>query len=73
MPASGHEEYRGYDIALLRQWSQWCARISPKRADLPLVSSSTLRTLAPRKTGALAEARKRIDRMLASDVWNSAP
>jgi hypothetical protein len=38
--------YRGYDIVPNRQWSQWCVSVYTTRADLPLFSRSTLRTLA---------------------------
>jgi hypothetical protein len=59
-------QYRGYDIVPRRQWSQWCVSVYPTRADLPILSRSTLRTLTPRKEEALAEARKRIDRILSN-------
>jgi hypothetical protein len=57
--------YRGYEIVPTRQWASWCASIYPMRADLPLISRSTLRTLAPRKEKAVAEAKQKIDRVLA--------
>jgi hypothetical protein len=44
--------YRGYEIVPTRQWASWCASIYPMRADLPLISRSTL---APRKEKAVAE------------------
>jgi hypothetical protein len=53
--------YRGYDIVPQRQWSQW---IYATRADLPLFSGSTLRTLTPQKEDAVAEAKQSIDRIL---------
>ena len=56
--------YRGYDIVPDRQWSQWCVSIYATRADLPLLSRSTLRTLAFRKEEAVAEAKQCIDRVL---------
>ena len=56
--------YRGYDIVPDRQWSQWCVSIYATRADLPLISRSTLRTLAFRKEEAVAEAKQCIDRLL---------
>jgi hypothetical protein len=56
--------YRGYEIPL-RQWSSWCVSIYSTRADLPLISRSTLRTLAPWKEKAVAEAKQKIDRVLA--------
>jgi hypothetical protein len=57
--------YRGYEIVPTRQWASWCASIYPMRADLPVISRSTLRTLAPRKEKAVAEAKQKIDRVLA--------
>jgi hypothetical protein len=58
-------KYRGYEIVPHRQWSQWCVSVYATRADLPLLTSSTLRTLAPRKEEAVAEAKQRIDRILS--------
>ena len=55
--------YRGYDIVPNRQWSQWCVSVYTTRADLPLFSRSTLRTLALRKEEAVAEAKQCIDRL----------
>ena len=57
--------YRGYEIVPTRQWASWCVSIYTTRADLPLISRSTLRTLAPRKEEAVAEAKKKIDCVLA--------
>jgi hypothetical protein len=58
--------YRGYEIVPTRQWASWCVSIYATRADLPLISRSTLRTLAPRKEEAVAKAKQKIDRVLAS-------
>ena len=60
--------YRGYEIVATRQWANWCASIYTTRSDLPLVARSTLRTLAQRKEGAVAEAKQKIDRVLAREV-----
>jgi hypothetical protein len=57
--------YRGYEIVPQRQWASWCAGIYATRADLPLMSQSTLRTLAPRKEEAVAEAKHSVDEALA--------
>jgi hypothetical protein len=57
--------YRGYEIVTMRQWSQWCVSVYPTRADLPILSSSTLPTLRRRKDEALEEAKRRIDHMLS--------
>ena len=56
--------YRGYDIVSDRQWSRGCVSVYATRADLPLFSRSTLRTLALRKEEAVAEAKQCIDRLL---------
>jgi hypothetical protein len=65
MTATHTYHYRGYEIVPTRQWASWCASIYPMRADLPLISRTTLRTLAPRKEKAVAEAKQKIDRVLA--------
>ena len=46
--------YRGYEIVPQRQWANWCAGIYATRANLPLMSHSTLQTLAPRMEEAVA-------------------
>ena len=56
--------YRGYEIVPQRQWASWSAGIYATRADLPLMSQSTLRTLAPRMEEAVAEAKHSIDEAL---------
>jgi len=58
-------QYRGYEIVPKRQWSSWCVGVYPTRADLPILTRSTLRTLAPRKADAVAEAKQTIDRILS--------
>jgi hypothetical protein len=55
--------YRG-DIVPDRQWSKWCVSVYATRADLPLFSRSTLRTLAFRKEEAVAAAKQCIDQLL---------
>jgi len=57
--------YRGYEIVPKRQWSSWCVGVYPTRPDLPILTQSTLRTLAPRKSDAVAEAKRTIDRILS--------
>jgi hypothetical protein len=58
-------QYRGYDIVPMWQWSSWCTGIYASRPDLPIVSRSTLSTMAPQKEEAVAEAKHRIDQLLA--------
>ena len=57
--------YRGYEIVPQHQWASWCAGIYATRANLPLMSHSTLQTLAPRMEEAVAEAKHCIDEALA--------
>jgi hypothetical protein len=65
MPATETYRYRGYEIVPKRQWANWCVSIYALRPDLPLMTRSTLKTLAPRKEEAVAEAKQKIDRVLA--------
>ena len=65
MATTETRRYRGYDIVPMRQWDSWCAGAYPTRADLPILTQSTLRTLAPEKEVAVAEAKQKIDRILA--------
>jgi hypothetical protein len=58
-------QYRGYEIVPKRQWSSWCVGVYPTRADLPILTRSSLPTLAPRKANAVAEAKQAIDRILS--------
>jgi len=58
--------YRGYEIVPRREWPRWCVSIHPSRADLPILSKPTLRTLAEAKEDALSEAKQAIDRLLLS-------
>jgi hypothetical protein len=60
--------YRGYDIVPRREWSKWCVSVFSTRADLPLLSRSTLGTLNSRKEEALVEAKQSIDEILAKIV-----
>ena len=64
MTTTETNRYRGFDIVPRREWSQWCVSIYPTRSDLPIMSRSTLRSLTQRKSDSLADARKRIDRIL---------
>ena len=57
--------YRGYELVPQRQWASWCVGIYATRPDLPLMSRSILRTLAPRKEDAVAEAKQSIDHILS--------
>ncbi len=57
--------YRGYEIVPTRQWASWCVSVYATRADLPLLTRSTLRTLAARKEEAVSEAKQSIDDLLA--------
>ena len=58
-------QYRGYDIVLMWQWSQWCVGIYPTRADLPFLARSKLSCLSAKREDAVDEAKQKIDRILA--------
>jgi hypothetical protein len=64
MSSTQSTQYRGYEIVPQRQWSSWCARIYPTRADLPIWTGSALETLATRKADAISEAKLSIDSIL---------
>ncbi len=61
-------KYRGYEIVPMWQWSSWCAGVYATRADLPLLTRSTLTTMADEKEEAVAEAKHCIDRLLADEA-----
>jgi hypothetical protein len=65
MTTTETHRYRGYDIVPMWQWSSWCTGIYPTRADLPILSRSTLSTMAPEKEEAMAEAKHYIDHILS--------
>ena len=64
MATTETRQYRGYDIVPMWQWSQWCVGY-PTRADLPILTRSTLSNLAAKKEDAVDEAKQKIDRILA--------
>jgi hypothetical protein len=61
-------KYRGYEIVPMWQWSSWCAGVYATRADLPLLTRSTLTTMADDKEEAVAEAKHCIDGLLADEA-----
>ena len=65
MATTETRRYRGYDIVPMRQGSQWSVGIYPTRADLPTLARSPLSNLAAQKKDAVAEAKQKIDRILA--------
>ena len=65
MATTETRRYRGYDLVPMRQWSQWCVGIYPTRVDLPILARSPLSNLASKKEDAVAEAKQKIDRILA--------
>ena len=79
MATTETRQYRGYDIVPMRQWSQWCVGIYPTRADLPILTRSTLSTLGAQKEDAVAEAKQKIDSILDAfaalhgnvELWNN--
>jgi hypothetical protein len=61
-------QYRGYEIVPMWQWSSWCTGVYATRADLPLLTQSTLATMSDEKEEAVAEAKHCIDRLLADEA-----
>ena len=60
-------QYRGFEIRLRQEWSNWCANIIPLRDDLPMLTMSPLRTLSPTPDEALAAAKQNIDEYVGSE------
>ena len=67
MTAAETYQYRGYEIVPMWQWSSWCAGVYATRADLPIMTQSTLSTMASGKADAVAEAKHCINRLLADE------
>lgn len=61
---SDKSQYRGYEIRLRQEWSNWCANVHPTRSDLPILTQSPLLTLSFSKEEALAAAKRSIDTAL---------
>lgn len=61
---SDKSQYRGYEIRLRQEWSNWCANSFPTRDDLPILAMSPLRTLSSTRAEALAAAKRHIDENL---------
>jgi len=65
---SDRSQYRGYEIQLRREWSNWCVSVHPTRSDLPILAQSPLRTLSLTRDEALAAAKHNIDEALGGTV-----
>ena len=65
--ASDKSQYRGYEIRLRQEWSNWCANIIPLRDDLPMLTMSPLRTLSCTPEEALAAAKQNVDEYLGTE------
>ncbi|ODS03722.1 hypothetical protein AUC71_08085 [Methyloceanibacter marginalis] len=61
---SEKSRYRGYEIQLRQEWSNWCANVHPTRSDLPLLTQSPLLTLSLSPEEALSAAKRNIDTAL---------
>lgn len=64
---SEKSQYRGYEIRLREEWSNWCATVHPTRAELPMLGLSPLHTLSPSQEEALAAAKRNIDETLGHE------
>jgi hypothetical protein len=58
--------YRGYTIGVERKGSIWFTTASPKTPDLPILDCFGWKAMAQSETDAIAEAKYRVDRVLAA-------
>lgn len=65
---SDRSQYRGYEVRLRQEWSNWCASVHPTRSDLPILAQSSLLTLSLSREDALAAAKHNIDKALGNDA-----
>lgn len=63
-PDNSKSPYRGYEIRLRQEWSNWCASIHPVRQDVPMLALSPLHTLSLSPDEALSAAKRMIDETL---------
>lgn len=64
---SDRSQYRGYEIQLRQEWSNWCARVFPVRDDVPMLAMSPLNTLSVSPEEAMASAKHQIDEHLGTE------
>ena len=64
---SDKSQYRGYEIRLRQEWSNWCANVFPLRDDVPFFAMSPLWTLSSSRAEALAAAKRQIDDNLGTE------
>jgi hypothetical protein len=57
--------YRGYSIELQKVTSRWIVSIRPSRQDLPILPLGTFSLISASESGAMLEAHRRIDHMVA--------
>jgi hypothetical protein len=57
--------YRGYRITAERRHYYWCLEVHPTRAEVPIMSQNTFTVPDTTMHEAVAEAKRRIDRLLA--------
>jgi hypothetical protein len=62
----GRSKYRGYAIGVERKGRTWLVSVSPTRADLPILHSYSFEPVVRSETEAVAEAKSRVDRVLAN-------
>ena len=58
-------EYRGYKIELRRDGQTWHVTVHPTRPDLPIMRQFSFLPEPFPEGAALAEAKRRVDRLLA--------
>jgi hypothetical protein len=63
--------YRGYIIGVERKGSIWLTTASPKTPDLPILDCYGSKATAQSETDAIAEAKYRVDSVLAAPLSKS--
>ena len=58
--------HRGYTLGVEHKGSTWCITASPKTSDLPILRCYCSKARAQSETDAIAEAKYRVDRVLAA-------
>jgi hypothetical protein len=65
---SEHEtEHRGYKIEVKANGHAWVVNVAPKTPELPILRWNSFRAPLGSQEEAVAEARRRVDRLLSPD------
>jgi hypothetical protein len=64
--------YRGYDIKMERRDLCWMVTMKPSRPGLPKFPKSSFKTATQSAREALSQAKRRVDRTLASSMLSAS-